>query len=147
MIVKPSADSLISAVTQAAKKGPPPVHLWNPPYCGEIDMRIAADGRWYHDGSLINRPRMVQLFSSILRRDDDGCFYLVTPVERVRIRVDDCPFVAQLLDVEGEGSSQQLRFTLNTGEHVVAGAQNCLEFDDDEQGAPHPRPFGFLSDG
>jgi hypothetical protein len=102
-------------------------------------MRIAADGRWYHDGSLINRPRMVQLFSSILRRDDDGCFYLVTPVERVRIRVDDCPFVAQLLDVEGEGSSQQLRFTLNTGEHVVAGAQNCLEFDDDEQGAPHPR--------
>jgi hypothetical protein len=123
----------------STQQGPAPVHLWNPPYCGEIDMRIAADGRWYHDGSLINRPRMVQLFSSILRRDDDGCFYLVTPVERVRIRVDDCPFVAQLLDVEGEGSSQQLRFTLNTGEHVVAGAQNCLEFDDDEQGAPHPR--------
>jgi hypothetical protein len=121
-----------------SQQGPAPVHLWNPPYCGEIDMRIAADGRWYHEGSLINRPRMVQLFSSILRRDDDGYFYLVTPVERVRINVDDCPFVAQLLDVDGEGAAQQLRFTLNTGEEVVAGAQNALQFDCDDDGAPHP---------
>jgi hypothetical protein len=119
-------------------QGPAPVHLWNPPYCGEIDMRIAADGRWYHEGSLINRPRMVQLFSSILRRDDDGHFYLVTPVERVRIKVDDCPFVAQLLDIDGEGAAQQLRFTLNTGEQVVAGAQNALQFDCDDEGSPHP---------
>lgn len=122
----------------ASQQGPAPVHLWNPPYCGEIDMRIAADGRWYHEGSLINRPRMVQLFSSILRRDDDGFFYLVTPVERVRIKVDDCPFVAQLLDVDGEGAAQQLRFTLNTGEEVVAGAHNALQFDCDDDGTPHP---------
>lgn len=131
-----NTEQLLSSI--GSQQGPAPVHLWNPPYCGEIDMRIAADGRWFHDGSLINRPRMVQLFSSILRRDDDGHFYLVTPVERVRIKVDDCPFVAQLVDIDGEGAAQQLRFTLNTGEQVVAGAQSALRFDCDDDGTPHP---------
>ncbi|TFH72325.1 DUF1285 domain-containing protein [Gammaproteobacteria bacterium LSUCC0112] len=120
------------------QKGPAPVHLWNPPYCGEIDIRIAADGRWYHEGAVITRLPMVQLFSSILRRDPDNHFYLVTPAERVRIKVDDCPFVAQLLDVDGEGASQQLRFTLNTGEQVIAGPDNVLAVGDDSNGAPHP---------
>lgn len=122
----------------AKQKGPAPVHLWNPPYCGEIDMRIAADGRWYHEGSPIGRLAMVQLFSSILRRDDDGHYYLVTPVERVRISVDDCPFVAQALDVEGSGADQQLRFTLNTQDQVVAGADNRITVTVDAGGQPHP---------
>lgn len=126
-------------LTQIAKqKGPAPVHLWNPPYCGEIDMRIASDGRWYHEGSPIGRLTMVQLFSSILRRDDDGHYYLVTPVERVRISVDDCPFVAQTLDVVGEGADQQLRFTLNTQDQVVAGPDNRITVTLDDDGQPHP---------
>lgn len=120
------------------QKGPAPVHLWNPPYCGEMDMRIAADGRWYHEGSPIGRLPMVQLFASILRRDDDGHFYLVTPVERVRITVDDCPFVAQQLDVEGRGETQILRFTLNTEDEVVAGPDNRIEVSVDAEGQPHP---------
>jgi hypothetical protein len=119
-------------------KGPAPVHLWNPPYCGEIDMRIAADGRWFHEGSPIARMPMVQLFSSILRLDDDGHYYLVTPAERVRIKVDDCPFVAQQLDIIGSGSGQTLHFTLNTQEQVAAGPDHRIEVSLDAQGQPHP---------
>ncbi len=124
---------------QAGKaRAPAPVHLWDPPYCGEIDIRIAADGRWYHEGSPIGRLALVQLFSSILRLDDDGHHYLVTPVEKVRIKVDDCPFVAVLLDVEGHGEQQLLRFTLNTEEQVVAGADNIITVTTAADGQPHP---------
>ena len=119
-------------------KGPAPVHNWNPPYCGEIDMRIAADGRWYHEGSPVGRMSLVQLFSNILRRDDDGYYYLVTPAERVRIRVDDCPFVAVDMDVKGSGQNQVLLFTLNTQEQVSAGAGNAIEVTTDAEGQPHP---------
>ncbi len=131
-----SPDNLLKQIGK--QKGPAPVHDWDPPYCGEMDMRIAADGRWYHEGSPIGRIAMVRLFSSILRLDDDGHHYLVTPVEKVRITVDDCPFVAQLLDVSGEGSGQQLTFTLNTGETVIAGADKAIEVTTDEAGQPHP---------
>ncbi|OFE11442.1 hypothetical protein PHACT_12895 [Pseudohongiella acticola] len=131
-----SPDNLLKQIGK--QKGPAPVHDWDPPYCGEMDMRIAADGRWYHESSPIGRIAMVRLFSSILRLDDDGHHYLVTPVEKVRITVDDCPFVAQLLDVSGEGSGQQLTFTLNTGETVIAGADNAIEVTTDEAGQPHP---------
>ena len=131
-----SPDNLLKQIGK--QKGPAPVHDWDPPYCGEMDMRIAADGRWYHEGSPIGRIAMVRLFSSILRLDDDGHHYLVTPVEKVRITVDDCPFVAQLLDVSGEGSGRQLTFTLNTGETVIAGADNAIEVTTDEAGQPHP---------
>ncbi|MDP3518241.1 MAG: DUF1285 domain-containing protein [Pseudohongiella sp.] len=131
-----STEQLLRSIGK--QKGPAPVHLWNPPYCGEIDIRIAADGRWYHEGSVITRLPMVQLFSSILRLDADGHYYLVTPAERVRIKVDDCPFVAQLLDVEGVGPDQQLRFTLNTGEQLLAGADNALSAGYDDNGVPHP---------
>jgi hypothetical protein len=124
---------------QAGKpRGPAPVHLWDPPYCGEIDIRIAADGRWYHEGSPIGRLPLVQLFSSILRLDSDGYHYLVTPVEKVRIKVDDCPFAAVLLDVEGEGEQQSLRFTLNTEEQVVAGPDNAITVTTAADGQPHP---------
>lgn len=118
-------------------KGPAPVHLWNPPYCGEIDIRIATDGRWYHNGSLIRRPALMQLFASVLRREEDGSYSLVTPAERVGIQVDDCPFVATVLDIEGRGSEQRLTFTLNTAETVVADAFHRLRFDLVD-GEPHP---------
>ncbi|HBX38603.1 MAG TPA: DUF1285 domain-containing protein [Pseudohongiella sp.] len=119
-------------------RGPAPVHDWDPPYCGEMDMRIAADGRWYHEGSPIGRKRLVQLFSSILRLDPDGFHYLVTPVEKVRIKVDDCPFVAQLVDVVERDGQQVLRFTLNTDEVVEAGPDNPIEVTIDADQQPHP---------
>lgn len=129
-------ERLLSAIGEF--KGPAPVHLWNPPYCGKIDIRIARDGRWYHDGSLIRRPALVQLFSSVLRREKDGTFSLVTPTERVSIEVDDCPFVATLLDVEGEGAMRRLRFTLNTGESVTADAEHGIYVDEGRNAEPHP---------
>ncbi|WP_122858563.1 DUF1285 domain-containing protein, partial [Pseudomonas viridiflava] len=98
-------------------KGLPPVHLWNPPFCGDIDMRIARDGTWYYQGTPIGRKPMVRLFSTILRRDGDD-YVLVTPVERVGIKVDDAPFVAVTLAVVGEGVSQILRFVTNVEDEV-----------------------------
>jgi hypothetical protein len=129
------AENLLSSLGKF--KGPAPVHLWNPPYCGEIDIRIAADGRWYHNGNLIRRPALMQLFASVLRREEDGSYSLVTPAERVGIQVDDCPFVATLLDIEGQGNEQRLMFTLNTAETVIADASHPLRFDSVD-GDPHP---------
>lgn len=134
---EPNPDSLVRAIRQT--RGPAPVHLWNPPFCGEIDMRIASDGTWYYQGSPIGRKAMVKLFSSVLRLDEDGCYYLVTPVEKVRIRVDDCPFAVVLMDVEGEGREQRLLFTTNTDEVVVAGPEHPLQLHSDPvSGEPHP---------
>ncbi len=128
-------ERLLSAIGKF--NGPAPVHLWDPPYCGKIDIRIARDGRWYHDGSLIRRPALIQLFASVLRREPDGSFSLVTPAERVTIEVEDCPFVATLLDVQGEGDARALQFTLNTGETVTADADHGIEVG--EEGVqPHP---------
>lgn len=118
-------------------RGPAPVQQWHPPYCGEIDMRIARDGRWYHNGQLIRRPGLVQLFASVLRREPDGSYSLVTPAERVSIRVEDCPFVATLLDASGEGEQGVLDFTLNTGERVQAGPKHRLLVSIVD-GEPHP---------
>src|SRR5271155_6053978 len=87
----------------ARRGGPAPVHLWNPPYCGEIEMRIAADGTWFYRGSPIGRAPLVQLFASILRKDGDR-YVLVTPVEKVGLKVDDAPFLAVELNFEGAGS-------------------------------------------
>jgi len=129
-------ERLLSAIGQF--NGPAPVHLWNPPYCGKIDIRIARDGRWYHDGSLIRRPALVQLFASVLRREQDGSFSLVTPAERVSIEVEDCPFVATLLEVQGEGAGQRLQFTLNTGETVIANAEHAITVVEQNNAEPHP---------
>ena len=98
--------------------------LRNPPYCGAIDIRITADGVWLHEGRPILRPALVRLFASILQREADGQFYLVTPVEKMLIQVDDCPFVAVLLQVTGDGSEAAFTFELNTGEHVTANARH-----------------------
>ncbi|KFE51095.1 DUF1285 domain-containing protein [Pseudomonas syringae] len=106
-------------------KGLPPVHLWNPDFCGDIDMRIARDGTWYYLGTPIGRKPMVRLFSTIMRRDGDD-YFLITPVEKVRIKVDDAPFVAVSLEVEGEGEHQLLRFTTNVDDVTEAGAEHAL---------------------
>ncbi len=119
------AGDLLSQVTAAAGKGLPPVHLWNPPFCGDIDMRIARDGTWFYQGTPIGRKPMVKLFSSIIRRDGDD-YVLVTPVERVGIHVDDVPFVAVELRVEGEGEQQRLLFITNVEDEVVADAAHPL---------------------
>lgn len=133
-----SSSSLLAELGKL--KGPAPVHLWNPPYCGEIDIRIARDGTWFHEGGKISRPALVALFSSVLRREEDGQFCLVTPAERVGITVEDCPFVAVLLDVEKDQDGKQvLRFTLNTGEKVIADKEHEIRVEIAEGGAePHP---------
>ncbi len=112
----PSAEGLAVAAKAAARKGPPPVHLWNPPFCGDIDMRIARDGTWFYLGTPIGRAELVRLFAGIIRRDGDA-YFLVTPVEKVGIRVEDAPFVAvDFNPVEGG-----LEFVTNVGDRVVAG--------------------------
>ena len=95
----------------------PPVHLWHPQHSGSIDIRIAADGTWYHEGTAFTRPALVSLFASILRRDGDT-YYLVTPAERLEIQVDDVPFVGVAVTRDGEGEGQRLLVTTNLGEHV-----------------------------
>lgn len=111
-------------------KGLPPVHLWNPDFCGDIDMRIARDGTWYYLGTPIGRKPMVRLFSTIIRRDGDD-YFLITPVEKVGITVDDAPFVAVTLQVEGQGEQQVLRFTTNVEDEVVADGEHSIRVEVD----------------
>lgn len=123
---------------QAAGRKLPPVETWNPAHCGEIDIRIAADGTWHHQGAPIRRREIVRLFSTILRKDGDG-FHLVTPVEKMRIRVDDAPFVAVLLDREGEGNGQRLIFTTNVGDDVIADKDHPIRVQTmPDTGEPRP---------
>ncbi len=131
--------SLADIAKVLADKRLPPVKSWNPPYCGPIDMRIARDGTWYYLGTPIGRPAMVKLFSSILRREPDSSYVLVTPVERVGIVVEDAPFLAVELVTEGTGQARQCGFRLNTDEHVIVDAENALTVTiDPESEAPHP---------
>lgn len=109
-------------------RGLPPVDRWNPPDCGDIDMEIRADGTWFYMGTPIGRAPLVRLFSTVLRRDEDGKTYLVTPVEKVGIRVVDAPFVAVEMNVTGEGETQLLTFRTNVGDVVEAGSANRLRF-------------------
>ena len=137
-IVKPSADGLMSAVAGVAKKGPPPVHLWNPDFCGDIDMRIARDGTWFYQGTPIGRAPMVKLFSSILKVED-GRYYLVTPVEKVGIVVEDAPLHAVDFEVSGSGRDQVLRFVTRTEDEIEAGPDNEIKVERDaETGEPSP---------
>ena len=126
-----SAEGIAAAASKAAKQGGlPPVHLWNPPFCGDLDMQIRSDGTWFHEGTPIGRPAMVRLFSTILKREGDR-YFLVTPVEKVGIQVEDAPFVAVTLQVEGEGESQRLRFTTNVEDEVVGGAEHPIRVEID----------------
>ncbi|MBC8055192.1 MAG: DUF1285 domain-containing protein [Rhizobiales bacterium] len=115
----------------------PPVDQWNPTHCGKSDMRIARDGTWFHQGSPIGRAAMVRLFSTILRREPDGGYVLVTPVEKLDIAVDDAPFTAVEVKAEGMGKAATLAFRLNTGEVVIAGPDNPIRFETKPDG-PHP---------
>ncbi len=111
-----------------AGRGPAPVERWNPPFCGDIDMRIAADGTWFYCGTPIGRPAMVRLFASVLRRDPDGRTYLVTPVEKCGIRVDDVAFMAVEMRAEGEGRAQVLVLRTNVDDVVVVDEAHPLRF-------------------
>lgn len=136
--VKPTADGIASAAKAASKKGPPPVHLWNPPFCGDLDMRIARDGTWFYLGTPIGRMPLVKLFSSVIRKDGDD-YFLVTPVEKVGITVDDAPFVAIDFDIEGSGSDQTITFTTQVDDTAVAGPENPIRVErDPETGEPSP---------
>jgi hypothetical protein len=137
----PDLTSITSAATaartQGIGKGPPPVHLWNPPYCGEIDIRIAADGTWFHEGSPIGRPALVKLFASILRKDPER-YVLVTPVEMLGIRVEDVPFLAVEMQAEEGAAGPSLTFRTNVDDAVAADAAHPLRFEREAAGGLRP---------
>ena len=126
-----------AADTSAAGKGLPPVHLWNPPFCGDLDMRIAGDGTWFYMGTPIGRPALVRLFSTILKREN-GKHFLVTPVEKVGIRVDDAPFLAVEMAVEGDGSEPRLLFRTNVDDWVTCDSAHRLRFETAADGGLTP---------
>jgi uncharacterized protein len=117
-----------AADTGSPEKGLPPVHLWNPPFCGDLDIRIAGDGTWFYMGTPIGRPALVRLFSTILKRED-GKHFLVTPVEKVGIRVDDAPFLAVEMRKEGDSQEPLLRFRTNVDDWVVCDGAHRLRFE------------------
>lgn len=133
--VKPTdaaTGNLLAAARTASKKGPPPVHLWNPPFCGDLDMEIRRDGTWFYQGTPIGRPAMVRLFASILKREGDE-YFLVTPVEKVRIRVEDAPFIAIDADIDDD-----IAFETNVGDQVMAGRENPIRVTHSDG---EPRPY------
>jgi uncharacterized protein len=123
-----SLEVFADTVKTAPEKGPAPVHLWNPPFCGDIDMQIAADGSWFYLGTPIRRPSLVKLFASILKRED-GKFYLVTPAEKCGIVVEDAPFMAVELQVGDTGAGRQLHFRTNVDDWVACGPGHPLRFE------------------
>jgi len=121
-------DAIAGVARQEAKKGPPPVHLWNPPFCGDLDMRIATDGTWYYLKTPIGRPALVKLFASVLKREGDK-YFLVTPVEKCGITVDDAPFLAVELKVEEGPRGRSLHFRTNVDDWVACGPDHVLRFE------------------
>jgi hypothetical protein len=135
-------EGIAAAARDAANSSPggralPPVHLWNPPFCGDLDMRIAGDGTWFYLGTPIGRPALVRLFSTILKRED-GKHFLVTPVEKVGIRVDDAPFLAVEMLKENDGRGQLLRFRTNVDDWVACDAAHRLRFEATADGGLTP---------
>ncbi|MEQ6203102.1 DUF1285 domain-containing protein [Sulfitobacter sp. HNIBRBA2951] len=136
--VTPSAESLAASIKATKTRGLPPVETWNPPFCGDIDMEIRRDGTWFYEGTPIGRQGLVKLFASILIREEDD-YFLVTPVEKVGIRVADAPFVAVDFEASGEGTAQRLTFTTNLEDITVAGEDAPLRFvRDPDSGEPSP---------
>ncbi len=131
---------LAEARKAVAKKGLPPVHLWNPELCGDIDMRIARDGTWYYLGSPIGRKELVRLFSSVLRHDEDGVHYLVTPVEKCSVEVEDAPFLAVRMKVTGHGRDQVIEFETSVDDEVVVDDDHPLRFEI-EEGTDGLKPY------
>jgi hypothetical protein len=126
-----------AASSNAASRGLPPVHLWNPPFCGDLDMRIASDGTWYYMGTPIGRPALVRLFSTILKRED-GKHFLVTPVEKVGIRVDDAPFLAVEMVRYEDASGRRLRFRTNVDDWIECDSSHPLRFEPSAEGGLTP---------
>ncbi|WP_263079189.1 DUF1285 domain-containing protein [Endozoicomonas sp. Mp262] len=131
-----SPSELVESLTSLPKGNElPPIHLWDPPFCGDIDIRILSDGSWLYMGTAIDRVSMVRLFSTVLKRDEDGSFYLVTPVEKVRIQVDDAPFVA----ISVERREDKLYFLTNVGDQCVLGEHHGLwVLEEPVSGEPKP---------
>jgi hypothetical protein len=121
-------EQLAGNARKEGRKGPPPVHLWNPPFCGDLDMRIATDGTWYYMKTPIGRPALVKLFASVLKREDDN-YFLVTPVEKCGIAVDDAPFLAVEMKVEGDQRDRVLSFRTNVDDWVACGQDHVLRFE------------------
>jgi uncharacterized protein len=141
-IANQGLDGLTSAATDAAAagkagRGLPPVHLWNPPFCGDLDMRIASDGTWFYLGTPIGRPALVRLFSTILKRED-GKHFLVTPVEKVGIIVDDAPFLAVEMAKEQGAGGPLLKFRTNVDDWVACDADHRLRFELADDGGLMP---------
>ena len=138
----PSLEDVLKAIVPQGKESRslPPVHLWDPEHCGDIDMAIKADGSWWHEGTRIGREKLVRLFSTILRKDEDGETYLVTPYEKVIVHVEDAPFLAVRVDRAGApGPDQRLVFTTNVGDFAVAGPDLPIRVETDpETGEPSP---------
>jgi hypothetical protein len=133
------AEALNRLLADIPKDSVPPVHKWNPDFCGDIDMRIGRDGTWYYMGTPIGRKPLVRLFSRVLRHDSDGRYYLVTPVEKLGIQVDDAPFLAVELVATGEGRDQVLTFRTNVDDAVTADAEHPIRVEiDPETGQPSP---------
>jgi uncharacterized protein len=129
-------DAIAGAAKRAGEQGLPPVHLWNPPFCGDLDMRIASDGTWFYLKTPIGRPALVKLFASVLKREGDR-YYLVTPVEKCGIVVDDAPFLAVELKVEHGERGQVLVFRTNVDDWVACGPDHALRFE------PEPETGGL----
>jgi uncharacterized protein len=132
-------ESIRAAAGEATRRGPPPVHLWDPPFCGDLDMRISADGTWHYLKTPIGRPALVKLFASVLKREGDR-YFLVTPVEKVGITVDDAPFLAVELATEGEQPGRRLRFRTNVDDWVACGPGHALRFEQ-EPGTGGLKPY------
>jgi len=132
-------DTITGAVTRAAAKGPPPVERWNPPFCGDLDMRIAADGTWFYLKTPIGRPALVKLFASVLKREGDK-YFLVTPAEKCGIVVEDAPFLAVELALEEGPAGRVLNFRTNVDDWVACGPEHKLRFEP-EPGTGGLKPY------
>jgi hypothetical protein len=136
--------NLAEIMSRLEDKKLPPVHKWNPDFCGDIDMRIARDGTWFYMGSPIGRKRMVQLFSTVIRRDDDK-YFLVTPVEKLGITVEDAPFVAVEASFLGDGDDRAIVFRTNVDDEVIADADHPIRVETDPE-TQEPSPYVLVRD-
>jgi uncharacterized protein len=143
----PDIGRLEELVNSAPARRPAPVESWNPPYCGDIGLKILRNGTWLYQGSAIGRLPLVKLFAGVLRKDDDGRTYLVTPAEKVDVEVEDAPFLAVEMDVQGMGREQQLTFRTNVDDVVICGPEHPLRFAEQQPGGglkPYVRVRGRL---
>lgn len=132
-----SADSIAAAISAAKGRGLPPVDQWNPPYCGDLDIRIKKDGTWFYLGTPIGRVKLARLFSTVLKKEGDD-YFLVTPVEKIGITVDDAPFLAVDFNVTGAGQDQVLTFQTSMGDHAILDADHPLRVAERASGEPAP---------